>query len=157
MRSFFKEKIITKKSILNETGAALITVAFLIPIIILITGAVTDIGGAMIAKENLYKACLISAEESTKAIDISRAQHEGINYLTDDFKDIITGYFHNNIEEKENFNITFLDYHVYESIENPEYIEVISGGIYSTNFLKLINIKDISVNAHAIGRLKRID
>lgn len=157
MRSFFEEKMTIKKRILNEKGAALITVAFLIPIIILITGAVTDIGGAMMAKENLYKACLISAEESTKAIDISRAQHEGINHLTDDFEDIITSYFYSNIEEKDNFNITFLDYHVCESVENPEYIEVISRGTYSTSFLKLISIEDISVNAHAIGRLKRID
>lgn len=149
--------MIIKKKLFNEKGAALITVAFFIPVFILIAGAVTDIGGAMMAKENLYKACLISAEESTKAIDMFKAQHQGVNHLTNDFDNIVTSYFYNNIDEKENFKISFLDYNVYENIKNPKYIEVISRGTYSTSFLKLINIAEINVSAEAIGRLKRID
>lgn len=123
----------------------------------MIAGAVTDIGGAMMAREELYKACLISAEESTKTIDILKAQHEGVNHITRDFADVIISYFYTNIKERENFKITFLDYNVYENPENPKYIEVVSRGTYSTSFLKLININEINVNANAMGRLKRID
>jgi len=146
-----------KKNLFNEKGAVLITVSFLIPVFILIAGAVIDIGGAMMAKENLYKACLIAAEECTKEIDILKAQHEGVNHLTSDFDDVIISYFYRNINESENFRITFLDYNVYESLQNPKYIEVFSRGTYSTGFLKLISIDEINVNAAAIGRLKKID
>ena len=149
--------MVNKKRFFNENGATLITVAVLIPVFILIAGIVTDIGGAMMAKEELCKACLIAAEESTKSIDIIKAQHEGVNHLTNDFADTIIDYFYRNISERENFKVIFLDYKVYDSLENPKYIEVVSRGSYSTGFLKLINIDSININADAIGRLKRLD
>ena len=146
-----------KKKLLDKNGSALITVAILIPIFMLILGAVIDIGEAMMAKENLYKACLICAEEGTKAIDIIKAQHEGVNHLDEKFEDAIIFYFYENIKEKENLKIMSLDYNVHESDFNPKYIEVISKAAYKTSFLKLINIDTINIHAEAIGRLKKID
>ena len=146
-----------KNNLSDNQGAVLIIIAFLIPVFILIVGAITDLGGAMMAKENLYKACLISAEESTKTIDILKAQQEGVNHLTDSFPEVIIDYFYKNISEKENFKVTSLNYHVYENLENPKYIEVIGRGSYATSFLKIINIHHINVSANAVGRLKKIN
>ncbi len=148
---------VLQKKLFAKNGSVLITTAILIPVLILILGAVIDIGEAMMIKENLYKACLISAEESTKAVDIEKAQFEGVNHLEEDYGSIIKYYFNENIKERDCLEINSLDYNVYESIFNPKYIEISSEAVYKTRFLKLININTINIHAEAIGRLKRID
>jgi len=155
--SLFKAIMGNKKETIREDGSALMTFVIFLPILILIIGAIVDIGYAMIIKEDLYKACLISAEESAKIIDMAKAQNEGVNHLTSDFNDIIVEYFTKNLKEKENFKIDNLDYNVFESIDNPIYIEVSSKASCDTIFLKLVNIETINVHASAIGRLKRIN
>jgi len=155
--NLFNKNIIINKRIIKENGSALITFVLFLPILMLIIGAIIDIGYAMIVKEDLYKACLVSAEESAKIIDMAKAQDEGVNHLTPDFSNIIAEYFNKNIQEKENFKIDYLDYNVFESMENPIYIEVLSQASCDTVFLKLFNIEEIDVHASAIGRLRRID
>ncbi|MBU4292842.1 MAG: pilus assembly protein, partial [Actinobacteria bacterium] len=54
----------------GSPGNVLIFTAILMPLFILLIGLVTDIGRALVYKEELNKACMIAAEEACKKIDI---------------------------------------------------------------------------------------
>ena len=159
MRGVEKEKVICVKmqiKLKDERASVLVIFAVLLPIFLLMIGFVVDIGGAIVLKEQLYKACLISSEEATKSIDISKAQNEGLNVLNCEFDDVIEEFFNKNVKFASNIHLNYLDYEVVESISNPKYIKVSAEAIYETFFLKVIGINEIKVHSKAEGRLKRI-
>lgn len=140
----------------NEKAASLILMAILMPVFIMLIAFVIDIGGSIMLKEELYKACLISAEEASKIIDLDKAQTEGLNNLGSSFEDIINDYFKKNFKPMKNSSLNNLNYKVADSIENPKYILVTGEANYKTFFLKFIGIENINVHSQAQGRLKRI-
>jgi len=159
LRGVEKEKVICVKmqiKLKDERASVLVIFAVLLPIFLLMIGFVVDIGGAIVLKEQLYKACLISSEEATKSIDISKAQNEGLNVLNCEFDDVIEEFFNKNTKFASNIHLNYLDYEVVESISNPKYIKVSAEAIYETFFLKVIGINEIKVHSKAEGRLKRI-
>jgi len=137
-------------------GSILVTVAMLMPIFILLTGFVADIGRAFLYKEEINKACMIAAEEASKCIDIEAAQTLGVNRLADNYPDIIYEYFYKNYRDADGCKINDLDYDVIESIDNPKYIEVNCEAEVSCFFLKIISIDNITIHTSANGRLRRI-
>ncbi|MBN2073257.1 MAG: Tad domain-containing protein [Actinobacteria bacterium] len=137
-------------------GSVLVTVAILVPVFILVTGLVTDIGRALTYKEELSKACMIAAEESTKCIDMGAAENTGINKLAGDYQEIISGYFVSNLENPSAYKINYLDHRISGSFNNPKYIEVFCEAEVPCYFLKIISIEKINIHATANGRLRRI-
>ena len=144
------------KTIKNEKAASMISSAIFLPIFVMLIAFVIDIGGSMMLKEELYKACLISAEEASKAIDLDKAQELGLNNLNNDFNQVINDYFQKNFKHAKNTDLKNLDYEVIDSIENPKYILVAGEAQYKTFFLKIIGIENINVHSQALGRLRRI-
>lgn len=140
----------------NEKASSMILSAVLLPVFVMLIAFVIDIGGSMMLKEELYKACLISAEEASKAIDLDKAQTEGLNNLNADFEQVINDYFQKNFKPVKNASLSNLDYEVIDSIENPKYILVAGEVQYKTFFLKIIGIENINVHSQAQGRLRRI-
>jgi hypothetical protein len=140
----------------NEKASSLILMAILMPIIIMLIAFVIDIGGSIMLKEELYKACLISAEEASKIIDLNKAQNEGVNNLSSSFEDTINDYFRKNFKPMKNSSLKNLNYKVVSSIENPKFVLVTGEANYKTFFLKFIGIENINVHSQAQGRLKRI-
>lgn len=51
----------------SNGGSVFVLIVIIIPIFLLITGMITDIGRAFIIKEELNKACMIAAEEASKS------------------------------------------------------------------------------------------
>jgi len=141
----------------NNSGSAIVFVAILLPILLLIIGMVVDIGRAFICREELNKACLIAAEESSKSINIEIAQNYGSNTLSGDYSDKVYYFFYNNYAEKPNTRINYLNYSVLDDFTNPKYIEVSSEAEVDCYFLKLISIENIKVHSRANGRLRRIN
>ena len=84
-----------------EKGSALVLIVIVIPIFLLVTGMVIDIGRAFIIKEELNKACMIAAEEASKCINIDIAEEYGINTLSTEYNKIIGDFFYYNFAEKE--------------------------------------------------------
>ena len=117
---------------------------------------VVDIGRAFICKEELNKACMIAAEESSKSINIEVAQNLGSNTLSDSYADKVYYFFYSNYVEKPNSRINYLSYSVLDSLTNPKYIEVTCEAEIDCFFLKLISIENIKVHSKANGRLRRI-
>ncbi len=144
------------KKLKNEEAGTLITSAMLLPIFILLIAFIVDIGGALMLKENLYKACLISAEEASKAIDMEKSQIDGLNNLNADYENIVNYYFSKNFLTIGNASLNFLDCTVVNSIEDPKYILVKAESQYKTFFLKTIGIEKINVHSQAQGRLRKI-
>ena len=107
-------------------------------------------------KEDLYKACLVSAEEASKAIDMEEAQINGANNLRTDYKTIVDYYFNKNFLPMGNASLNNLDCIVVNSIEDPKYILVKAESGYETFFLKIIGIEKINVHSQAQGRLRKI-
>ncbi|MCL5772525.1 MAG: hypothetical protein M1479_09695 [Actinobacteria bacterium] len=146
----------TEDILKNEKASSMILSAVLLPVFVMLIAFVIDIGGSMMLKEELYKACLISAEETSKAIDLNKAQTEGLNNLNADFEQVINDYFQKNFKPVKNASLSNLDYEVIDSIENPKYILVAGQAQYKTFFLKIIGIENINVHSQAQGRLRRI-
>ncbi|MCE5330176.1 hypothetical protein LLG07_07600 [bacterium] len=144
------------KKIKNEKAASMISSAILLPIFVMFIAFVIDIGGSMMLKEELYKACLISAEEVSKAIDLDKAQTLGLNNLNNTFEQVIDDYFQKNFKPADNVDLKNLDYEVIDDIENPKYVLVSGEAQYKTFFLKIIGIENINVHSQALGRLRRI-
>lgn len=147
-----------KKAVMlkNEKAASLILSTILMPIFIMLIAFVIDIGGSLMLKEELYKACLISAEEASKVIDLEKAQTEGLNNLNTSFEQVINDYFQKNFKPMKNSSLNDLNYKVVDNIENPKYILVTGEANYKTFFLKIIGIENINVHSQAQGRLRRI-
>jgi hypothetical protein len=153
------EEIVTGRFNFNfysNKGSVLIITAMMLPIFILVIGMVVDIGRAMVFKEELNKACMIAAEESSRCIDIESAQNFGINKLAGNYPDIIYEYFNKNYEKKDYASINYLNYNVIENADNPKYIEVTCEAKVECFFLKIVGINDILVHCRALGRLRRI-
>jgi len=146
----------TVKVIKNEKAASIISSAVLLPIFVMMIAFAIDIGGSMMLKEELYKACLISAEEASKVIDMEKAQIFGLNNLNDDLDQVINDYFQKNFKPISNAILNNLNYEVIDSIENPGYILITGEAQYKTFFLKIIGIENINVHSKALGRLRRI-
>src|SRR3972149_11640159 len=136
-------------------GSILIIVAILLPVFILLTGFVIDIGRAFLYKEEINKACMIAAEEASKCINIEAAQEFGVNRLADNYSDIIYEYFYKNYDNDTGCTINYLNYNVIENIDNPRYIEVYCEADVSCFFLKIISINNITIHTKANGRLRR--
>jgi hypothetical protein len=128
----------------------------LLPIFILMVAFVIDIGGSMMLRGDLYKACLISAEEASKAIDMEKSQTDGLNNLSADYKNVAEYYFRKNFLPMEGDSLSNLDCIVVNSIEDPKYILVKAESQYKTFFLKIIGIEKINVHSQAQGRLRKI-
>ena len=141
----------------NNSGSAIVLIAILLPIFLLIIGMVVDIGRAFICREELNKACMIAAEESSKSINIEIAQNHGSNILSDDYADKVYYFFYSNYAEKPNSRINYLNYSVLDNLANPKYIEVSCEAEIDCFFLKLISIENIKVHSRANGRLRRIN
>jgi len=141
----------------SSSGSAIVLIAILIPIFLLIIGMVVDIGRAFICREELNKACMIAAEESSKCIDIEIAQDHGSNILSDDYADKVYYFFYSNYHEEPNSRINYLSYSVLDNLANPKYIEVSCEAEIDCFFLKLISIENIKVHSRANGRLRRIN
>ena len=141
----------------NNSGSVIILIAMLLPIFLLIIGMVVDIGRAFICREEINKACMIAAEESSKSINIEIAQNHGSNVLSDDYADRVYYFFYNNYTEKPNSRINYLSYYVLDNLTNPKYIEVSCEAEIDCFFLKLISIENIKVHSKANGRLRRIN
>jgi hypothetical protein len=144
------------KNLKDEKAGTLIFTAMLLPIFILLTAFVIDIGGSMMLKGDLYKACLISAEEASKAIDMEKSQDDGLNNLSAGYKSVADYYFSNNFLPMGNVSLNSWDCTVLNSIEDPKYILVKAESQYNTFFLKIIGIEKINVHAQAQGRLRKI-
>ena len=141
----------------NSSGSAIVLITILLPIFLLIIGMVVDIGRAFICREELNKACMIAAEESSKCINIEIAQNHGSNTLLDCYADKVYYFFYSNYEEKPNSRINYLNYSVFDNLANPKYIEVSCEAEIDCFFLKLISIENIKVHSRANGRLRRIN
>lgn len=140
----------------SNKGSVLIIVAMLLPVFMLLTGFVVDIGRAFLYKEEINKACMIAAEEASKCIDMEAAQTLGVNRLEDNYPDIIYEYFYKNYSNPTGCSIKYLDYNIIDNMDNPKYIEVCCGADVSCFFLKIISIENITVHTKANGRLRRI-
>jgi hypothetical protein len=122
----------------------------------MITGLVIDIGRALVIKEELNKACMIAAEETTKYIDIDVAEEYGINVLSGGYGGVIEEFFYYNFAERSNFQIKYLHHSISGGVGNPKYIQVDCEGEMDCFFLKLISIEKIDIHSVAKGRLRRI-
>ncbi|MDD5622500.1 MAG: pilus assembly protein [Actinomycetota bacterium] len=140
----------------SDKGSILIIVALLMPLFILLTGFVVDIGRAFMYKEEINKACMVAAEEASKRIDIDAAQEFGVNRLTEDYSNIINKYFYRNYDNDSGCSINYLSYNVMDNIDNPKYIEVYCEANVECFFLKMISIDNIDIHTKANGRLRKI-
>jgi len=137
-------------------GSVLVIIAVLLPVFILLLGMIVDIGRALTYKEEINKACMIAAEEATKSIDVEAAENLGINVLNENFSDIIYEYFNKNYEDRGYCSINYLNYDIFDSVDNPKYIVVSCEAKVECFFLKIIGINDILIHNKAYGRLRRI-
>ena len=144
------------KKLKNEKAGTLVITAMLLPIFILLTAFVIDIGGSMMLKGDLYKACLISADEASKAVDMEKSQTDGLNNLSANYLSVANYYFGKNFLPMGNAGLNSLDCTVVNSIEDPKYILVSAEAQYKTFFLAIIGIEKINVHAQAQGRLRKI-
>ncbi len=128
--------------------------AFLMPVLMILTGMVTDLGRALAFKAELNKACMIAAEEATKQINISIAEAKGKSVLAGDYEEVIIEYFNNNISPRQSYHISGLDYDVSGGAENPKFLNVFSEACIDCFFLKIIGINEILIHSSACGRLK---
>ena len=149
-------KVIIIKKLKNEKAGTLIISAMLFPIFILLIAFIIDIGGSLMLKGNLYKACLVSAEEASKAIDMEKSQVNGLNNLKADYENIVTYYFNKNFLPMGNSSLNYLDCTVINSLDDPKYIIVKGEAQYKTFFLKIFSIETINVHSQAQGRLRKI-
>ena len=148
------ETIKVKSSFKNVRGTVLIMMAFLMPVLMILAGMVTDLGRALAFKTELNKACMIAAEEATKQINISIAENEGKTVLEQDYEKVIIEYFNNNISPRQSYHISGFDYDVYGGSENPKFLNVFSEASIDCFFLKIIGINEIKIHSAACGRLK---
>jgi hypothetical protein len=140
----------------KECGSVFVFIIILVPIFLMMTGMVVDIGRAFIIKEELNKACMIAAEEAAKCIDIDSAEEYGNNTLSNNYNEIINVFFYHNFPERDNCQINYLDHSVSGGTDNPRYIEVSCEAEVQCYFLKLVSIDSIKVHSMANGRLRRI-
>ena len=139
-----------------EKGSVIVLIVIVIPIFLLVTGMVIDIGRAFIVKEELNKACMIAAEEATRCINIDIAEEYGTNTLSTEYNSIINDFFYYNFAEKDYCKINYINHYIAGGSGNPKYIEVICEAEIDCFFLKMVSIETIKIHSVANGRLRRI-
>lgn len=144
------------QGIWGSPGNVLIFTAILMPLFILLIGLVTDIGRALVYKEELNKACMIAAEEACKKIDIDYAQSSGNNILDSSFEQDLFKYFEQNYKPKQNFILNYINYDIAGGIDNPKYLEVRCEAEVKCIFLKIAGIENIKIHSQANGRLRSL-
>jgi hypothetical protein len=140
----------------GSRGNILIFTAILMPLFILLIGLVTDIGRALVYKEELNKACMIAAQEACKKIDIDYAQSSGNSILDSSFEQDLFKYFEQNYKQKQNFILNYINYDIAGGTGNPKYLEVRCEGQVKCIFLKIIGIDNIKIHSQANGRLRSL-
>ena len=140
----------------GSPGNVLIFTAILLPLFILLIGLVTDIGRALVYKEELNKACMIAAEEACKKIDIDYAQSSGNSILDSSFEQDLFKYFEQNYRHKQNFILNYINYDIAGGTGNPKYLEVRCEGQVKCIFLKIVGIENIKIHSQANGRLRSL-
>jgi len=140
----------------GQKGTVLIMAAVLLPLILMLCGMVIDIGRAFAFKSEINRACMISAEEASKEINIDIAQQLGSSTLSGNYGDLINRFFYQNIRQTDNASIKSTGFSVTDSVNLPKYINVYATAEINCFFLKFIGIESITVNSHGCGRLKRI-
>lgn len=140
----------------GSPGNVLIFTAILMPLFILLIGLVTDIGRALVYKEELNKACMIAAEEACKKIDIDYAQSSGNSILDSSFEQDLFKYFEQNYKPKQNFILNYINYDIAGGIDNPKYLEVRCEAEVKCIFLKIVGIENIKIHSQANGRLRSL-
>jgi len=151
-----------KKNYLNyylkkETAAVLITVAILMPLFMMITGMTIDIGRAFVYKEEINKACMVSAEEAAKEIEVLTAQQSGFTRLDiQRAQEIAAEYFDRNYLQKSGCSINDFNCSVFDDSSNPKYLQVNCQAKVDCYFLKMFGIDIIKINSAASSRLRSI-
>jgi len=140
----------------GSQGNVLIFTAILMPLFILLIGLVTDIGRALVYKEELNKACMIAVEEACKRIDIDYAQSSGNNILDSSFEQDLFKYFEQNYRPKQNFILNYINYDIAGGIDNPKYLKVRCEAEVKCIFLKIVGIENIKIHSQANGRLRSL-
>lgn len=141
----------------KENATVLITVAVLMPLFMLITGMTVDIGRALVYKEEINKACMISSEEAVKEIEVSAAQQSGLSRLDQArAEEIAAEYFNRNYLQKTGCSIIDFNCSVFDESSNPKYLQVTCQGEVECYFLKMFGISSIKINSTANSRLKSI-
>lgn len=140
----------------GSPGNVLIFTAILMPLFILLIGLVTDIGRALVYKEELNKACMVAAEEACKKIDIDYAQSSGNSMLDSSFEQDLFKYFEQNYKPKQNFILNYINYDIASGIDNPKYLEVKCEAEVKCIFLKIVGIENIKIHSQANGRLRSL-
>ena len=140
----------------GSSGNVLIFTAVLMPLFILLIGLVTDIGRALVYKEELNKACMIAAEEACKKIDMDYAQSFGSSVLDSSFELELFKYFEQNYRHKQNFILNYINYDIAGGIDNPKYLEVRCEAEVKCIFLKIVGIENIKIHSQANGRLRSL-
>jgi len=156
-----KVKILRSKYLYNyckqQTGTVLVTVAVLMPLLMMITGLLVDIGRAFMYKEAINKACMISSEEAVKEIEISLAQQYGFTQLeVEKVQEISIKYFNLNYKQESGCIINYFNCTIFDEISNPKYIRVSCRGQVECFFLKIFGIYSIEINTSVNSRLKGI-
>ena len=150
-------KSVIKKAFTSQTGTVFIMLAFLMPLFMMITGMITDIGRALVFKSELNRACMIASEEASKQINMDLAESGGENILDADYGQVVVEYFTENIYLRECHRIKSLEYGVLEGISNPRYLRVNAVANIDCFFLKIIGINSIDIHSSACGRLKSLE
>ncbi len=141
----------------KETATVLITVAILMPLFMLIIGMTVDIGRAFVYKEEINKACMVSAEEAAKEIEVLTAQQSGFTRLdVQRAQEIAAEYFDRNYLQKSGCSINDFNCSVFDDSSNPKYLQVNCQAKVDCYFLKMFGIESIKVNSAASSRLKSI-
>ena len=140
----------------GEYGNVMLELALIMPLFILLIGLVTDIGRALVYKEELNKACMIAAEEACKKIDIDFAQSSGSSVLDSSFEQELFKYFEQNYKPKQNFILSYINYDIAGGTGNPKYLEVRCEGQVKCIFLKIVGIENIKIHSQANGRLRSL-
>lgn len=155
------EKLNFKKLRLNREnqgsrGNVLIFTVILMPLFILLVGLITDIGRALVYKEELNKACMISVEEACKKIDIDCAQSSGNSVLDSSFEQDLFEYFDQNYKPKQNCILNYINYDIAGGVDNPKYLKVSCEAEVKCIFLKIVGIENIRIHSQANGRLRSL-
>jgi hypothetical protein len=141
----------------NEAATVLITVAILMPMFMLIAGMTIDIGRAFVYKEEINKACMVSAEEAAKEIEILTAQQSGFTRLEPQkAQEIAAEYFNRNYLQKPGCSINDFNCSVFDESSNPKYLQVNCKAEVDCYFLKMFGIDSIKINSAASSRLRSI-
>ncbi len=141
----------------KETAAVLITVAILMPLFMMITGMTIDIGRAFVYKEEINKACMVSAEEAAKEIEVLTAQQSGFTRLDmQRAQEIAMEYFNRNYLQKPDFSVNNFNCGVFDESTNPKYLQVSCQAKVDCYFLKMFGIESIKINSAASSRLRSI-